>query len=88
MSCDKQTFFQFSLSAFDCLKQKALAIGVTIDSDQGQSSKDGVTIAWNFNAETQTLELQCTEKPFIIPCGTVNGRIRKVVDECLQPISA
>jgi hypothetical protein len=88
MSCDQQTFSQVSQSAFDCLKQKALAIGITIDSDQGQSSKNGITVAWKFDPDTQTLELVCTEKPFIIPCGTINSKIREVVDQCLQQLSA
>jgi len=87
MSCAKQSFTQFGQSNFDCLKQKALSIGITINSNQGQDSKNGVTISWAFDPVAQTLDLQCLDKPFILPCGTITGRIQDVVDSCLQQLA-
>jgi hypothetical protein len=86
--CAKQTFTQVNQASFDCLKQKALSIGITITSNQGQDSKNGVTIAWAFDPNAQTLDLTCLEKPFYAPCGTVNSKIHDLVDSCLQPIAA
>jgi hypothetical protein len=87
MGCAKQTFTQFGESNFECLKQKALSIGITIDSNHGQDSKNGITMSWTFDPAAQTLELQCLDKPFIVPCGTINGRIHDVVDSCMQQLA-
>jgi hypothetical protein len=70
---------------FDCLKQKAISIGITIDSDQGQQSKNGVTVAWTFDPAAQTLEMECLGKPFFVSCETINGKIQEAVNSCLQP---
>ena len=60
---------------------------ITISGNQGQDSKNGVTISWAFDPVAQTLDLQCLDKPFILPCGTITGRIQDVVDSCLQQLA-
>ena len=84
--CPKQSFSPVNQSAFDCLKQKALSMGIVIDSDHGQSSKHGVTIAWSFDPAAQSLELTCTEKPFFVSCETVAGQMQSIVDTCLKAL--
>jgi len=84
--CPTQSFSPVSPGAFECLKQKALSMGIVIDSDQGQSSKHGVTIAWFFDPAAQSLELTCAEKPFFVSCETIAGQMKSLVDTCLQPL--
>jgi len=75
-------FNDFDRSKFDCLVQKATAAGVAIQGDQGEVSKDGITIRWSFDPQTRVLTLQCTDSPFFLPCGTINSKIHDLVDSC------
>jgi len=45
-------------------------------------------LRWNYDAEAQTLEIQCLSKPFVVPCAVVNGRINALAKDCgVQPDS-
>jgi hypothetical protein len=81
-ACATQTFSGVTQARFDCLVQKAAAAGIAIAGDVGQASKDGITIRWQFDPAGQTLELQCTDSPFFLPCGTINAKIHDLVDAC------
>jgi hypothetical protein len=80
--CASQTFSGITQARFDCLVQKAQASDLAISGNVGVTSKDGITISWNFDPVSQTLELQCTDAPFLLPCETINGRINELVDGC------
>jgi hypothetical protein len=80
--CETQTFSAITQARFDCLVLKAQASGITITGNSGEASKDGVTIRWEFDPTGQTLELQCTDAPFFVPCGMINGKINELVDGC------
>ena len=81
-ACATQTFTGITQSRFDCLVQKAQAAGIAISGNSGVASQDGITIRWQFDPGAQTLELQCTGTPFFLSCGTINGEIHNIVDEC------
>ncbi len=53
-----------------------------MDGDQGSVSKDGITVTWDYEADSQTLTIQCTAAPFFLSCGTINSTIHNVVDSC------
>ena len=74
MSCPALQYSNVAASAWQCCKN-AVSAYVTITTDQGQAESNGVTISWNYNAAAQTLSLQCLDKPFIVSCDFVNGRI-------------
>jgi hypothetical protein len=42
----------------------------------------GFTLKWSYDPSAQTLQIQCTKKPFLVPCGTVNGRIEDAAAKC------
>jgi hypothetical protein len=52
-----------------------------VDSEQGEDSKSGFRLAWSYDPSAQTLEIQCLDKPFIVPCGVVNGRIAGLAEK-------
>jgi hypothetical protein len=83
-SCATQTFSGITEGWFDCLTQKAADAGIVISGNEGQASRDGVTVRWKFTPSTGELELQCTGAPFFVGCGTVNAKIHDLVDGC-QP---
>lgn len=55
---------------------------IRIDSDQGEASESGFTLKWTYDAGAQTLEIQCTDKPFFVPCGMVSSRIKDTAARC------
>jgi hypothetical protein len=82
MSCAAQVFSGITDARFQCLVAKASANGIAISGNSGSASKDGITIAWNFDPGSQTLTLQCTATPFFLPCSVINGKIHEMVDAC------
>jgi hypothetical protein len=80
--CATQQFSGVSQGHFDCLVKKAEAFGISISGNVGEASKDGITVRWQFDPAGQTLELQCTGSPFFLSCGTINGKIHDIFDEC------
>jgi hypothetical protein len=84
-SCATQTFAGVSPAQFTCLIQKASSSGITISGDEGQATRDGITVRWKFAPATGILELQCTDAPFFVPCDAINGRIQDLVGSCLTP---
>jgi hypothetical protein len=81
-ACDTQTFSGITQARFDCLVQQAATAGIAITGDAGEATRDGITIRWQFAPAGQTLELQCTDSPLFVPCGTINARIHALVDAC------
>jgi hypothetical protein len=82
-SCATQSFTNVSSDQFACLVAKANAAGIEISGNAGNASKDGITIQWKFDPGTNTLTIQCTSSPFLVPCGTINSKIHDLVDSCL-----
>ncbi len=52
--------------------------------ESGQRDSVGFTIAWNYNPSGQTVSLQCTDSPFIVPCSLINNFIDSTVQKCLS----
>ncbi len=83
MACATQKFEGVTSSWWDAIKEKAKEdLGITITSDQGEASQQGVTIKWNYSPPNQHLDLTCTHKPWIVTCGYVNNKIHDLVDDC------
>jgi len=81
-ACETQTVQNFTQARFDCLVQKAAASGIVISGNEGQASKDGITIRWNFDSVNQTIEVQCIDAPFLLPCGIINSNIQNLLASC------
>lgn len=82
MACPNQTFTNVSQTQFDRLAEKAKTAGIMIDGQTGQASANGVTVRWNFDEATQTLEIQCTDSPFFLPCHIIDAKLREIVESC------
>jgi len=80
--CDPQIFPDITPEQFACLVAKAAAQGIEIAGNSGSASRDGVTIAWDYDDAGQILTLQCTASPFFIPCNMINARLQGLVDSC------
>lgn len=78
------TYNNVTPAAWQCGVQLAASYGVTITTNQGKASAKGFTIAWNYDPSAQTLSLQCTDSPFIVPCSLINNFIDEKVHSCLS----
>jgi hypothetical protein len=81
--CAADTFSNVSDAAFKCLVAKAAKYGVKIGGDSGSGGASGFKISWNYVRATSKLTIQCTDKPFWAPCGTVRGKVREEVQACI-----
>jgi hypothetical protein len=67
--------------------QKAKEFGIPgVESlgTSGQTSHMGVTIKWAYDESANTLSVQCTESPFLLPCSLINSKIADLVNEVLS----
>lgn len=77
--CDELLFSNFTALQFDNLMAKARAEGLALSGEAGEVEYKRITVKWLYNPEREELTLQCTKKPFIYPCGTVNDKLRELV---------
>lgn len=83
MACDALNYSGVDASKWEAARETIGGeYGISIESEQGEQSKSGFTLTWTYDASAQTLEIQCREKPFLIPCGVVNHRIRTLAEKC------
>lgn len=82
-ACEAQTFENVDGGAWERLLQKAEGYGVAISGYSGESSRDGFTIAWNYDPASGRLLLQCTDSPWWAPCGMINDKMRELVEKSL-----
>jgi hypothetical protein len=81
-ACATQVFEDITQARFDCLVQKAGSNGIVINGNEGQASKDGITIRWKFDPASQILELQSMGAPFFLSCGDIASGVHDFVDSC------
>jgi hypothetical protein len=83
MGCEGLRFSGVDASQWTQAKETISSkYGMSIESEHGQQSKSGFTLKWSYDPAAQTLEIQCLEKPFLIPCGVVNGQIGSLAEQC------
>jgi hypothetical protein len=82
VACDPLTYSGVDASKWACAKDVvSREYGIRIDSDRGEASKRGFTLKWTYEVGEQTLQIQCSKKPFLVPCGMVNDRINSAADK-------
>jgi hypothetical protein len=82
-SCAKQTFSNITPEQFTCICQQIESkLGVTLPGDSGQITQSGFTVEWNYDRQTQELDVQCLDSPVFVPCSTINQSIQDVVSGC------
>jgi|HubBroStandDraft_3_1064219.scaffolds.fasta_scaffold790126_1 hypothetical protein len=79
-SCAAQTFTNMTVEKWAILKAKASQNNINLDADSGQSTQQGFTFSWQYDASLATLTIQCLDHPFWAPCGTVNGRVHDLIE--------
>jgi hypothetical protein len=75
--------FPVTPAQFDLLSQRASAAGIALSGTSGSATKDGITLAWTYNAAAQTLMIQCTDAPSFVPSSMIASRIQSLVTSSL-----
>lgn len=86
-ACAVQTFSNITQDTMNCLEEAARAQGYPVTGNSGSITDEGFTIAWNYNPSNETLQIQCTDSPWIVPCSTINGRIHALVEQYISQCS-
>jgi hypothetical protein len=83
VACDPLNYSGVDSSKWECAKEVVRReYGIDIDSDHGEASERGFTLAWSYDASAEELHIKCTKKPFVVPCGMVKGRINDAAGQC------
>src|SRR5256885_697312 len=70
MACDALRFSGVDASKWDRAKDTiSKEYGMSVESENGEGSKSGFTLAWTYDSSARTLEIQCRDKPFVVPCA-------------------
>ena len=76
MACDPRTFSGVDATTFAAVQDSLRnEYGLEVDANEGEQSHRGFTFTWSYDAAEETLRIQCTGKPFLVPCGVINSRI-------------
>jgi hypothetical protein len=83
-ACAMLTYNKVTQQAWQCIQQAFSQYGIVITSDSGCVTKEGFTFSWNYDVQTDTLSIQCTDHPQFVNCSTINYRINDGVEACLK----
>jgi hypothetical protein len=64
---------------YQALIVKACAQGLNLSGECGSTTFQDMNFTWAYDSAAQTLTIQCTERPFFIPCSMLESRIRGLV---------
>ena len=76
MSCPEMTLEGITPDRYTYLISAAAAQGLTISGPTGSTTFQGFDFSWAYDPLAQTLKLQCTNKPFYVPCSMIESKIR------------
>jgi hypothetical protein len=83
VACDPLNYAGVDSSKWECAKEVVKSeYSIAIESDQGEMTERGFRLKWSYDPSVQTLQIECTKKPFVVPCGMVNGRIEDAAAKC------
>ena len=86
MACDPLSYADVDAEKWASIKEMIEGqYGMAIDSENGEASARGFTLRWAYEADEETLEIQCLDKPFITPCAVVNSYINGVAAKAGLP---
>lgn len=77
MPCDEIVFDGITPELYERLLAEAKAGGIAIAG--GEATYNSLRFNWNYDLEATRLTVQCTDKPYLLPCFTIENHIRGIV---------
>jgi hypothetical protein len=78
--CAAQVFSNIPPDKWLAIQAKATANNITLTGDSGQTTQQGFTFSWRYDAASFSLTIQCLDQPFWASCGSINNKIHDLVD--------
>jgi hypothetical protein len=78
MSCPAMTLSGLTPEKYAALLQAANAQGLAIAGPSGATKYQGMEFTWSYDQPAATLTIQCTSKPFYVPCSVIEEKIRQI----------
>lgn len=82
MTCPAQVFRSVTRDQFARIVLKAAAAGISLEGQAGEVTHSAFVLKWRFEPAAGVFIVQCTQRPFIVSCATINGRINELMDLC------
>ncbi len=79
MSCPAITVQGVNAQKYATLIATAQGQGLNLNGLSGSTQFQGMDFAWNYEESSETLTIQCTNKPIFIPCSMIEARIRALM---------
>jgi hypothetical protein len=77
--CAAQTFSNISREQWQSLQAKAVANNISLTGDSGETTQQGFTFKWSYDAASSSLTIQCLDHPFWAPCITINSKVHELI---------
>ncbi len=78
-SCPAITLNGVSTEKYQQLIQTAQSQGLQLTGESGSTQYQGMDFTWAYSAKEESLTIQCTNKPMLIPCSMIETRIRSLI---------
>jgi hypothetical protein len=78
------TFRGITRAIFKLLRKKAAQNGIPVYSQSGNAMKDGVTIQWKYDPDSELLEVGCIRAPFWIDAARVNRKLYEEIESAVD----
>ena len=79
MSCPAITLAGLTTEKYASLLATAKTQGLELAGDSGSTTYQGMDFTWNYDQAAESLTIQCTNKPFFVPCSLIEEKIRQLV---------
>jgi len=82
-ACAMLVYNNVTNAVWQCIKDAVAQQGFQIASDNDTASAQGFTVHWDYDSAVETLSIQCTDSPFLVPCSVINAKLDELVEACL-----
>lgn len=82
--CPEISIPQIDGDLYEKLLAEANSAGASFEGSKASIS--GLEFDWNYDLESQTLNVTCTKKPFYATCGEVENRIQELIQKARTSI--
>ena len=79
-SCPAMTFTEIGPEKYQSLLATAKSQGLDLTGETGSTTYQGMDFTWTYSPAAQSLAIQCTNKPLLVPCSMIESKIRSLIN--------
>jgi len=77
--CPEIALSEITAEKYQSLLATAKSQGLDLTGETGSTTYQGMDFTWTYSPAAQSLAIQCTNKPMLIPCSMIESRIRSLI---------